>query len=46
MTDYSQTIAALKRRGYEATAVATKEEAAAYVMKEAESAQSVGWGGS
>ena len=46
MEDYTKTIAALKRRGYEATAVATKEEAAALVMKEAESAQSVGWGGS
>ena len=46
MTDYSRTIAALKRRGYEATAVATKEEAASLVMKEAETAQSVGWGGS
>ncbi len=46
MTDFSKTLAALARRGYEATAVATKEEAAALVMKEAESAQSVGWGGS
>ena len=46
MNDYTKTIAALKRRGYEATAVATKEEAAALVMQEAESAQSVGWGGS
>ncbi len=46
MSDYAKTIAALKRRGYEAKAVATKEEAVALVMKEAESAQSVGWGGS
>ena len=46
MNDYTKTIAALRRRGYEATAVATKEEAAALVLKEAESAQSVGWGGS
>ncbi len=43
---YDKTIAALKRRGYEAVAVATKEEAAALVMKEAEKAASVGWGGS
>ncbi len=46
MTDFSKTLAALARRGYEATAVATKEEAAALVLKEAEQAQSVGWGGS
>ena len=46
MNDYSKTVAALKRRGYEATAVSTKEAAAALVLQEAESAQSVGWGGS
>ena len=46
MNDYSRTVAALVRRGYEATAVATKEEAAALVMAEAKAAQSVGWGGS
>jgi len=46
MTDFSKTLAALARRGCEATAVATKEEAAALVLKEAEHAQSVGWGGS
>ena len=46
MTDFSKTLAALARRGYEATAVATKEEAAALVLKEAEQAQSVGWGSS
>ena len=46
MNDYAKTIAALKRRGYEATAVATKEEASALILKEAETAQSVGWGGS
>ena len=43
---FEKTIAALKRRGYEAVAVATKEEAKAFVLKEAEAAQSVGWGGS
>ena len=46
MNDYAKTIAALRRRGYEAEAVATKAEAAARVMREAETAQSVGWGGS
>lgn len=44
--NYENTIEALRRRGYEAVAVATKEEALALVLKEAESAQSVGWGGS
>jgi len=43
---FEKTVEALKRRGYEAVAVATKEEAAAIVMKEAEGAASVGWGGS
>ena len=43
---YEKTVAALKRRGYEAVAVATKAEALAEVLKEAETAQSVGWGGS
>ena len=37
---------ALKRREFEAVAVSTKEEALALVMKEVESAASVGWGGS
>ncbi len=46
MNDFSKIVAALERRGYEATAVATKEEAAALILKEAESATSVGWGGS
>ena len=36
----------LKRRGFEAVFVKTPEEAAALVMKEAEGAASVGWGGS
>ena len=36
----------LRRRGFEATCVATKDEALALVLREAESAQSVGWGGS
>ena len=43
---YKKTVEALRRRGFEAMEVATKEEAAAVVMKEAESAASVGWGGS
>jgi len=43
---FDETIAALKRRGYEAVAVATKEEALAEVLRDAESAASVGWGGS
>ena len=37
---------ALKRREFEAVAVSTKEEALVLVMKEVESAASVGWGGS
>jgi len=36
----------LKRRGFEAVYVATRDEAKALVLKEAESAASVGWGGS
>ena len=36
----------LKKRGFEVAAVATKSEALKLVMTEAESAQSVGWGGS
>ena len=36
----------LKRRGFEAVFVKTAAEAAELVMKEAETAQSVGWGGS
>ena len=43
---FEKTVEALKRRGYEAVAVATKDEAKAVVLKEAESAASVGWGGS
>ena len=43
---FEKTVEALKRRGYEAVAVETREEAKAVVMKEAESAASVGWGGS
>lgn len=43
---YEKTVEALKRRGYEAVAVATKAEALKEVLKEAEDAQSVGWGGS
>ena len=41
-----ETVEALRRRGYEAVAVATKQEALALVMAEAAQAQSVGWGGS
>lgn len=43
---FGQTVEALKRRGFEVEAVATKAEALALVMKEAEPAESVGWGGS
>ena len=43
---FEQTVEALKKRGVEVEAVATRQEALALVMKEAESAQSVGWGGS
>ena len=43
---FEKTVEALKRRGYDAVAVATRDEACALVMKEAEPAQSVGWGGS
>ena len=39
-------IEGLKRRGFEAVGVATKAEALKLVMDEAETAQSVGWGGS
>lgn len=42
----TEVVSSLVRRGFEAEAVATKEEACALVMKEAESAASVGWGGS
>jgi len=41
-----KTVEALKRRGFEAVAVATKAEALALVMEEAASAANVGWGGS
>ena len=43
---FEQTVEALKQRGFEVEAVATKQEALALVMKEAEPAESVGWGGS
>ena len=43
---FEKTVEALKRRGYDAIAVATRDEARALVMKEAEFADSVGWGGS
>ena len=43
---FEQTVEALKRRGFEVETAATRQEALALVMKEAESAQSVGWGGS
>ena len=46
MRDYGKTVEALRRRGYDAAFAATKENAAAIVMKEAETARSVGWGGS
>ena len=43
---FDKTVEALKRRGYDAVAVATRDEARAIVMREAEFAESVGWGGS
>ena len=43
---FEQTADALRRRGFEVEVVATKTEALGLVMKEAESAASVGWGGS
>jgi len=42
----NRTAEGLRKRGFEAALVATKAEALALVMQEAESAQSVGWGGS
>ena len=42
----NEVVEALRRRGFEAEAVSTKEEACALVMKEAETAASIGWGGS
>jgi len=42
----NRTVEGLRRRGFEAEVVATKAEARALVMKEAEPAASVGWGGS
>lgn len=42
----NRTVGGLRRRGFEAELVATKAEALARVLKEAEAAQSVGWGGS
>jgi len=41
-----KTVEALKRRGYEAVAVADGREASALILREAEKAVSVGWGGS
>ena len=41
-----RTIEGLKRRGFEVVGVATKAEALKLVMEEAETAKSVGWGGS
>ena len=41
-----RTIEGLKRRGFEVVGVATKAEALKAVMDEAETAQSIGWGGS
>lgn len=43
---FEKTIEALKRRGYEAVEVSTKEEACELVLAEAKDAESVGWGGS
>ena len=43
---FEKTVEALKRRGYDAVAVATRGEAKAIVMEEAAGAASVGWGGS
>lgn len=42
----NKTAAALEARGFEAEVVATKDEAKALVLKEAETVESVGWGGS
>ncbi len=44
--DLKQVADALQKRGYEAVVVETPAEAAALVMSAAETAQSVGWGGS
>ena len=41
-----KTVAALERRGFEAVAVATRQEALELVLEEAGKAASVGWGGS
>ena len=41
-----RTVEGLKRRGFEAELAGSKAEALELVMKEAEAAQSVGWGGS
>lgn len=41
-----KTVEALRARGFEAVFAATPDEAAARVMQEAETARSVGWGGS
>ncbi len=45
-TILANALAGLKRRGFEAELVATKAEAFSRVMKESETAQSIGWGGS
>lgn len=42
----NNTVEALKKRGFEAVAVSTGEEALALVMEEVSAAASVGWGGS
>ena len=41
-----KTVDALRRRGYEALYVATKEEALSAVLEEARAVESIGWGGS
>lgn len=43
---FEKTVAALKKRGFEAVAVATGKEALELVLEEAGKAGSVGWGGS
>ena len=43
---FEKTVEALKRRGYEVAVAAARDAAKAIVLKEAEQASSVGWGGS
>lgn len=43
---FERTLQGLKRRGFEAVGVETRQEALKRVMAEAEKASSVGWGGS